>query len=190
MVENLFIQRKKSILKKSDKSSIGGWDEKIKVLCDKINKSEDFYTTSSCSGRILLMIEQEKKSPNLFIRVWHDKISFREFKEELENLVKSKNKKSIKFKFEQPILHIACKNLEGASELLEKAKHLGFKRSGILTAGKNIILELNSTEKIEFPIVKKGKVLVDDKFLNLIVKMSNEKLEKGWKKIEKLKKVL
>lgn len=182
-----FAQRKKDVLLKSDKSSIGGWDKKIVSLCREINKSDDFYTTSSCSGRILLMVEQDKKSPNLFIKLWHDKITFESLKKELDKI---NSKKLIKLKLEQPILHIACRNLDVASELLEKAKHLGFKRSGILTIRKNIVIELNSTEKLEFPILEKGKILVDDEFLKIIVKISNEKLEKGWNKIKKLKEVL
>ena len=133
------------------------------------------------------MIEQEKKSPNLFIKVWHDKISFSELK---ENLIKIKNKDLIKFKVEPPILHLACKDLNCASDFLEKAKHIGWKRSGILTYKKNIILELNSTEKVEFPIFNQERILVDDEFLKLIVEESNKKLEKGWDKIENLKKVI
>ena len=182
-----FQQRKKAVLSKLDKSSIGGWDKKIVKLCDKLNKSKNFYTTSSCSGRIVLMIEQEKKAKNLFIKVWHDKISFNELKENLMNI---RNKELIKFKLEPPILHLACKDLNCASEFLEKAKHVGWKRSGILTYKKNIILELNSTEKLESPIINNGKVLVNDLFLKLIVELSNKKLEKGWEKIENLKKII
>ena len=71
-----FPQRKTSILSKIDKSHIGKWDEKIISLCNKINKLENYYTTSSCSGRILLMIEQEKKFHDLFLAVSHELISF------------------------------------------------------------------------------------------------------------------
>ena len=190
MATDSFLQRKKAVLSKSDKSSIGDWDKKIKSLCDKINSKEDFYTTSSCSGRVLLMVEQERKSPGLFLEVWHDNINFNGLRKSL-NKIKTKNKKRlIKFKLEQPILHVACRNLECASDFLEKAKHIGFKRSGILTAGKNIIVELNSTEKLEFPIIKDDEILVDDCFLKLIIKLSNEKLSRGWKKIQTLRKII
>ncbi len=190
MLPDHFLQRKTAVLSKQDKSAIGKWDKKIIPLCKKINSKEKFYTTSSCSGRILLMIEQNKKSPNLFIKVWHDKISFKELKKELKKIIKTKKDNLIKFKLEQPIIHIACKDLDSASKFLEKAKHIGFKHSGILAYGKNIILELNSTEKLEFPIIKNKKKLVNDEFLKMIAKISNEKLEKGWKKIEKLSKLL
>jgi tRNA wybutosine-synthesizing protein 3 len=185
MIISPFFQRKSAILSKLDKSSIGEWDKKITSLCNKINSKENFYTTSSCSGRIVLMLDKDKKSPDLFLKVWHKLISFSELKISLKSL--SKEKEIIKFKLEPPILHIASKNLEEASCILEKAKSIGWKRSGINTLGKNIILELNSTERLEFPISKNGKPLIDDNFLKLIVKQANQKLKKGWEKIEKLK---
>ncbi len=183
MSQNNFLQRKKDILSKIDKSSIGSWDEKIVDLCNMINKSENYYTTSSCAGRVVLMKDKEKKGSGLFLKVWHGKISFEELKKELEKI---ENKETIKFKTEPPIIHVACKDLDSASELLEKAKHIGFKRSGINTISKNIILELNSTEKLEFPIIKNRKILVDDEFLKIIVEKSNSLLKRGWGKIEKL----
>jgi Uncharacterized conserved protein len=208
MPRDRFLQRKTAVLSKLDKSSIGKWDKKIKPLCGKINSLDDFYTTSSCSGRVILMIQQEKKENDLFLKVWHDKISFNELKGELNNLIKNKiviSKRTslglsvngrvdrlttlgkiIKFKLEPPIIHIACRDLKNATEMLEKAKYIGFKRSSILTCDRNIILELNTSERMEFPIIKDGKILVDEEFLRLIVKISNEKLEKAWEKIQKL----
>jgi tRNA wybutosine-synthesizing protein 3 len=186
MLRDRFAQRKTAVLSKLDKSSIGKWDRRIKPLCEKINSLDDFYTTSSCSGRVILMIQQEKKENDLFLKVWHDRISFSELKKALAGIVKIK--KIVKFKLEPPIIHIACRDLKNATEMLEKAKHIGFKRSGILTCNKNIILELNTSERMEFPVIKNGKILVDEEFLKLIVSMSNQKMEKWWEKIKKLEK--
>ncbi|HKL23972.1 MAG TPA: tRNA wybutosine-synthesizing 3 family protein [Candidatus Nanoarchaeia archaeon] len=192
MSQNNFNQRKKAVLDKEDKSSIGNWDKKIINLCNKINSFQNYYTTSSCSGRAVIMIDQDKKSKGLFIEVSHKEISFEWLKETLEKIKNNKefSDKTIKFKTESPILHVVCKNLEKASKLLEKAKHIGFKRSGINTFGKNIMLELNSTEKIEFPIIQQNEILVNDDFLKIIVKQVNNKLEKGWEKIKRLEKSL
>jgi tRNA wybutosine-synthesizing protein 3 len=187
MPRDRFIQRKTAVLSKLDKSSIGKWDKKIQSVCEKINILEDYYTTSSCSGRIILMIEQDKKGKDLFLKVWHSKINFNELKNELSLL--EKKKEVIKFKLEPPIIHIACREMKDASIMLEKAKYIGFKRSSILTCDKNIILELNSSDRLEFPMIKNRKILVENEFLKLIVKLSNEKLEKGWKKIKKLEKI-
>jgi tRNA wybutosine-synthesizing protein 3 len=197
-----FQQRKKEILSKDDKSSIGGWDEHIKELCEKINSFEEYYTTSSCSGRIIVMVDQEKKGPGLFEFVSHEFVDFeigekglrfRSLSKAQPNhepylFAKSSGKKvNLKFKSEPPILHVACKNLDSAEKLLNKVRDCGWKRSGIISLGKNIIVEIISTEKIEFPLVKEGEMLVSEDFLKIVLEKANENLKKGWDKIEKLK---
>ncbi len=201
---NNFLQRKKSILSKLDKSSKKKWDEKIISLCKKINSLENFYTTSSCSGRIVLMINQDKKEKGLFLKVYHEMISFNKLKKDLNEIVKKEKRintlrvypetfsqkmftKGIKFKSEPCILHVACDSLDDAQSFLNKAKLAGWKRSGIIATRNRFVAELNSTEKLEFPIIEKNKILVDDKFLKIIVKESNKKLKKSWRKIGKLK---
>jgi len=179
-----FQQRKKDVLSKLDKSSIGKWDEKIISLCDKINYLENYYTTSSCSGRILLMIDQEKKAENLFLFVSHDKVSFKKLKEELNSALK-KNK-NVKFKMEPCILHVACESLEDAEKLFEIGKNAGFKRLGIIGTSHGFTFELNSSEKLEFPIIQNKKILVDDEFLKITVDEANKKLEKSWMRIRNL----
>jgi tRNA wybutosine-synthesizing protein 3 len=183
---NSFQQRKLDILSKIDKSSIGKWDEKIISLCKRINSKENYYTTSSCSGRIVLMIDQEKKGEDLFLFVSHDKISFNKLKDELISALK-KNK-NVKFKMEPCILHIACETLEDAEKLFEIGKNAGWKRLGIIGTRNGFTFELNSTEKLEFPIIQNKKILVDDNFLKIILEDANKKLEMGWEKIKKLEK--
>ena len=185
MIQGDFDKRKHDILSKTDKSSKGSWDKRITLLCYMINSLENYYTSSSCSGKAVLMIEQEKKSKDLFIKVYHDLISFKQIKEDLTDI---KNKKLIKFKQEPCILHIACKSLEDAKKIYDKAKLSGWKKSGIIASEKRFVVELNSTERLEFPILNNGKILVNDEFLKLIVKESNRKLKKSWEKIERLMK--
>jgi tRNA(Phe) wybutosine-synthesizing methylase Tyw3 len=43
---------------------------------------------------------------------------------------------------------------------------------------------------MEFPIIKNKKIIVDDKFLKLIVDMSNQKLQRGWDKINRLEELI
>ena len=183
-----FGKRKKDILSKLDKSNKNSWDEKIKELCDKINSLENYYTTSSCSGRAILMIEQDKKDKGLFLSVYHDKISFEKLKEDLNSALKVG--KNIKFKLEPCILHVSCKTLEDAEKIYEKAKLAGWNKSGIIGTKYGFNVELNGTDRLEFPTIQEGKVLVDDEFLKIVVDESNKKLEKSWMKIKKLEKLL
>ena len=180
-----FLQRKKDILSKLDKSSKGGWDKRISPLCENINKSKNYYTTSSCSGRVVVMVDDKKKKGNLFINIYHDLINLKKF---LKDVNKISKKELIKFKQEPPILHIHCSTLKDAQILLRKAQLAGWKKSGIISSGNRIILELNGTDRIEFLLMHKGKILVDEGYLGLIVKRCNENLKSGWSKIEKLRK--
>jgi tRNA wybutosine-synthesizing protein 3 len=183
-----FNQRKQDVLSKLDKSSAGKWDEHIVSLCKRINSKENYYTTSSCSGRIILIIDQEKKGEDLFLFVSHEKITFSQLKKEIALAIK-KNK-NIKFKSEPCILHIACKTLEDAEVLYGKGKDAGFKRLGIIGTSHGFTFELNSTEKLEFPIIQNKNLLVDDNFLKILVEDVNNKLEKSWEKIRKLEKLM
>ena len=89
MLQDIFAKRKQAILAKQDKSSKGKWDEKIAGLCDKINKLDNYYTTSSCAGRVVLMINQDKKQKGLFLKVYHGLISFNQLKKDLEGIIKN-----------------------------------------------------------------------------------------------------
>ncbi|MBS3100276.1 hypothetical protein J4463_03640 [Candidatus Pacearchaeota archaeon] len=186
MPKDNFNFRKTNQLKKADKSIRQKWDEKINKLCEKINKKDDYYTTSSCSGRILLLIDSEEKTDKLFLNVWHEKITFNELKKAIELI---KTDKTIYFKQDPCILHIACRTLENAQSLCDLAiKKASWKRCGIIATRKRFIAELNSTEKIEFPIIQNGKCIASDEFLNVVVSEANKKLEKSWEKIDRLEK--
>jgi tRNA wybutosine-synthesizing protein 3 len=184
MPTDMFEKRKKDILGKEDKSNIGEWDKKIIPLCNKLNSKKNFYTTSSCAGRVILIIGSERKAPNLFLYVNHDRINFKEFKKKLESI----NEKNVNFKQEPCGLHVACRNLENAQILLNKARRVGWKKSGIISSKKRFIIEMFGTNKLEFPLIRDGKILVNDGFLKEIVKVSNKNLEKSWKQIDDLRK--
>jgi len=192
MVVNSFNMRKKDVLFKLDKSSIGSWDAKIKGLCVEINKDKNYYTTSSCSGRIPLMVEQDKKAEGLFLKVYHDAVNFDRFLLDLKEVIEISREKKIivKFKQEPAILHIACRDLKSAEVLMRKAGLSGWKRSGLISFGSRFILELLNTERLEFPIVDCGKVLVGDEFLGRCVEKGNENLIKNWEKVERLRKTI
>jgi len=181
-----FQRRKEDTLKKTDKSSKQSWDKRIISLCNSINKKADFYTTSSCSGRVILIKDASKKQPNLFLFTSHDPINYKKLKQEI-NKVQSTHQGKVTFKLEPAILHLATKDLTSAQNFLNKAKLAGWKKGGIISSNKRYIIELSNSEKLEFPIINQGKTLVSEEFLKIIVKDSNNKLKKSWEKIKRLK---
>lgn len=180
-----FLRRKKQQLAKNDRSLKNSWDERIKFLCELINKNENYYTTSSCSGRVLILIDSKEKRDDLFLFVSHDLIKFNEFKKILE-AGKNKTKKLVYFKCEPVILHVACRTLTDSQKLHYLAKESGWKRCGIIASGNRFIVELNATERLEFPIINNGNILINDSFLELVIKESNKKLKLSWEKIKRL----
>jgi len=178
-----FKQQKQKQLYKKDKSSIGSWDKKIIPLCKKINKNKEYYTTSSCSGRVVLIKASDKKQKNLFLYRTHNKISFKELLKQIKNI---KYPGLIYFKQEPCILHVACNFNNDAEKLLKKARLAGWKRSGLISKKRNI-LELMSTEHLEFPIMNNRKLLVSEAYLKLITKEANSRLKRTWQKITRLK---
>lgn len=183
-----FQKSKTKQLLMKDNSDIGEWDKHILSLCNKINKTEKYYTTSSCSGRIVLIIADEQKKSGLFLFRSHEKINFNLLKRELEKAAKIG--KLVYFKQEPCILHVACSSLEDAQVLLDRAKLAGWKNSGIMASSDRIVLEMRSTEKLEFPAISDGKILVDNDYLKILVKEANRKLERTWGKIKKLEKLI
>lgn len=185
-----FENRKKRQLSMKDNSSIGELDEKISRLCGKLNKMKEYYTTSSCSGRIVLIKQAEKKQEGLFLFRTHSKIKFKQIKQELNKVIRDNKRDLIYFRQEPCILHAACASLSSAQKLLDSAKLAGWKNSGIMASMNRIVLEMRSTEFIQMPIIFKGEILVDDNFLKILVKEANRKLERTFGKIQKLESLI
>jgi tRNA wybutosine-synthesizing protein 3 len=179
---------KKQLLKK-DKSDKQSWDKAITSLCEKINNKKQYYTTSSCAGRIILIKAAETKKPGLFLFRTHEKISLNQIKKHLENIIK-KYKGLVYFKQEACGLHVACLSLEAAQKLIDKAKFTGWKRSGIMATRKRTMCEMMSTENLSLPITNKGNILVNEKFLKILAQEANKKLQRTKEKIKKLEKLI
>ena len=191
-----FDNSKKQALAKKDKSNKKSLDEKIKKLCEKLNKNKNYFTTSSCSGRIVLIIDEEKKKPNLFLFRSHNKITFNKLKNIIHHIINNKKlrnelkNKIIYFKQEPCLLVVSCRDRESQSDLFNKAKNNGWKKSGILSLNKKLLIELMSTESISFPIINRGKLIAGDFLLKTVIRKANLNLERGWNKIRRLEKLI
>ena len=122
--------------------------------------------------------------PGLFLFRTHNKLEFNSFKNALEKIAKETSSQ-VSLKQEPSLVTVACSSLVKQREIFSHAFKSGFGRCGIITTDRHFVIEILSTEKLEFPIIDKNKILVGDEFLKIIVKKANENLEKSWKKIEK-----
>jgi tRNA wybutosine-synthesizing protein 3 len=164
-------------------------DSAFVPLCSFVAKTKNFFTSSCCSGRILLLELQkdEKKLGSNFHRKWHRPVKL----EEVWNALQENVSGELWFKMEPLILHLGTDNLEHANIALMAIKKAGVKRGGIITAKQGkFLFEIEGTQRISVPVKSKGKILVEKKFLAFLVKKANAKIKKNCKTIKRLEKEL
>ena len=184
-----FIENKKQTLQKlNDAKSQGSVDKDITPILDIINSKDEYYTSSSCYGRIVVLeipkIGDKKNA--VFLGKWHRKISTDEI---LEPIKKAK-KGQIWFLAQSPIIHIYAKTQSAADKILKTAIGCGFKHSGLKSIEKNIVVEITSTERLDSPVGIDGKLLCNSNHLNLLVKIANEIIDKSYVKLDKFENFL
>lgn len=154
-------------------------------LLSIMNSHLDYFTSSSCYGRIVLIDFSGKKRKSKFIERWHAPVEFMDIKNALDRV----SGNQIWIRSEPLILHISCKNLEAANKILEIKNKCGIKRGGIFHINKDRIqIELQGTHTMESLLKKKDKMLVDEDYLKEIVKIANERFKENsinWEKLEK-----
>ncbi|XP_026887010.2 tRNA wybutosine-synthesizing protein 3 homolog [Electrophorus electricus] len=185
--ENTFKQWKKQCLNKIDFSRKGSIDDEISSIVAFINSSEHYFTTSSCSGRIVLIdgvsdcIDMQKQNCT-WLFLTHNKCK-------KDDVVASLGKSSgdAVFKFEPCVLHVQCKQLDDAKLLHTVAINAGFRNSGV-TVGKRgkIITAVRSTHCLEVPLSQKGQILVSEEYIDFLVAVANNKMEENLRRIGRL----
>lgn len=180
-----FDKQKKDVLARIDKSVKGSVDKEIKPLVELINSLPDYFTTSSCSGRILLIeiSPSGRKDEANWLFLKHSKVNFKEIKKGLEKI----SSKQVWLRQESMIIHICCRELEAAKKMLLLCHDGGLKRAGIIAIGKKkIMVEAFGTDRLDTVVALGGKVVVDDNYLKILVREANLKMEQNSIKIGKL----
>ncbi|MFH1916250.1 MAG: tRNA wybutosine-synthesizing 3 family protein [Nanoarchaeota archaeon] len=182
------LQKKQTLAKlgKPDRSRATNVDKHIVSLLDTINTNPNWYTTSSCSGRIMVLEESTlriKKEVKWHF-VSHDPVK----EKEIMLAAKKGVKNTVWFKFEPLILHVCCRDTTSAQEFLVICQNTGLKHSGAITIGKRIILEIIGNDRIDCPVAQGRDILADDAYLSHLVKVANKKLSENLKRIERFEK--
>ncbi len=164
----------------------GGADEEVEKIIEKLNSLDEFFTTSSCSGRIALICIPEigAKREAEFIGKWHCSVR----KEEVLEAIKTSGKGEIWLLSQPPILHVSCRSLEKAKELLRIAIESGFKYSSIKAISKDnekVVVEIMSTERMDVPLGKDVMMFCSEAHLDFILSKANFMLERGKEKLKR-----
>lgn len=164
-------------------------DPDIVDILDAINRREEFYTTSSCSGRIVVIAAPSPgdKPAARILGKWHRKITVDELRTALD---KAPRKTYVVWASAQgPLIHIAARDMGSAAKLLEAGHLAGFKYSCIHVMGEDRhIVEIRSAERIDLPLVFQGRetgLALDQATLIL-----NYYLSLGKERLHRLRRVL
>ena len=181
-----FLKEKSDFLGKKDKSRKGHIDKDIVKILNQINSKKDYYTTSSCSGRIVLLEKlSNKKSDSRWLLNKHNKLKFNEISKLLKNNIKNE----IWFKQEPIILHVRCRNIDSAKKLLNASRKI-FKRAGIISLSeKKIVVEIIGTERIDTILADKN-FAADENYLKQLIKYANRNFEENKRKSERFFRII
>ncbi len=179
----IFEEQKKKAL---ERLRIRGADEEVAEIIEALNRLDDFYTTSSCSGRVALICIPEigAKREAEFIGKWHRAVT----KEEVSEAIKAPKQGEIWLISQSPILHVSCRGLEKAKTLLRIAIESGFKYSGIKAISKDnrkVMVEIMSTERLDVPLGKDNEIFCSETYIAYIVQKANFMLTRGKAKLKR-----
>ena len=177
----------------------GSIDEPIRPLVEIMNSCRNYYTTSTCSGRISL-IEKPRDNPAVkkggnFLLNSHEKINFEKFHDLIET---SRNANSseqdhqnntntcVWLKFEPFIMHVQCLDLEASQNLLRVALGAGCRNSGT-TFGKaeKFLVAVRSTSSMEVPIYCPDEFELDQSYIRFLVNECNRRLQENFERLER-----
>ena len=185
-LEKDFLDGKKIALEKLSKAkNENKADKKILPILDIINRSDDYYTSSSCAGRIVLLeipgIGDKKNAK--FLGKWHRTIK----PEEISSSMKNAKTGQLWLLAQSPILHLTAKNNAAADKMVKTAVASGFKHSSLKAIVGKIVVEICSTERLDSPIGRNGMLFCDDEYLQLLVDIANDVINKSTKKLYRFK---
>lgn len=185
--KNRFLKEKNNrINAKQDLSLKGSIDEPIVGLIETLNSSDDYYTTSSCSGRITVLADttiDNKKSSVKWQYITHSAATSDAV---ITALSGDDRPEFATFKFEPFVLHVCADGLTAAKRLLDAAIASGFRNSGLsISKSERIIVAVRNCQSLEVPIIRHKELIVSEDYIEYIVEIANKKLDKNLVKINK-----
>lgn len=189
MQKKEFIDAKENALKSLEKAcDEQKVDTGIVSILELINGMEGFYTSSSCAGRIVLLEIPQigDKRGATFLGVWHRTIE----PGELEEAATKATQGLLWLLAQAPILHVGVQTTELANKMVKTAVSCGFKNSAMKSTGRKIIIEICSTERLDAPLGRDGRLFCDREYLIMLIEIANEVIERSKEKLNQFEKRL
>ena len=185
-----FSQHKSNAMKKLESAlSEGLVDEDVISVINSFNSHPDIFTTSSCAGRIQLIILPDigRKDSVQRRKTWHRKVTIDDVEGAISELEIPDNSIVI-LQTQSPIFHLSCRTLELAIKLRGIVHGQGWKYSSLITGNdEKWNVEILSANRIDNLLFRKGVISPPDKGrLNFIIEESNKILVRAQARLEAL----
>ncbi|AAL64532.1 tRNA-wybutosine modification methyltransferase TYW3 [Pyrobaculum aerophilum] len=157
----VFEARKRAFVERLEREALQERvDGDILPLLRLLNRHPHIYTTSSCSGRIMVAeaVRPSYSKGRGFrpVAKWHYPIDSDIVKEVLEGV------DNAWLMVRGAILHISAADAKTAYRLVELGRETGHKHSGIIAMNKGgIFVEILGEERLDIPLKSRGRVLTD-----------------------------
>jgi len=167
-----------------DKSKKGSVDPLITPILDVINSHPDYYTTSSCSGRVMVLAAApgRRKDQVEWPYVTHSCAD----PQEIIRAVRASEEGEVWLKQESAIIHIACRDLSSAERILCIIRDSGFKRAGIIGTERRVMIEVIGTDAVAIPLGISQDIKVDDDYIKYAAGCCGERMVSNEEKLRKL----
>ncbi|CAJ1087360.1 tRNA wybutosine-synthesizing protein 3 homolog [Xyrichtys novacula] len=161
-MEKTFSLWKQQCLGKVDLSRKSCVDEDIEHVVFLLNSCEEYFTTSSCSGRLTLIDGVTdscgvQKQNCVWLFVSHQKCKPEDLMCGL-----ARSRADAVLKFEPFVLHVQCRQLKDAQ-----------------------LLAVRSTHGMEVPLTNNGILMVDHEYIHFLTKIANQKMEENLRRIQR-----
>jgi tRNA G37 N-methylase Trm5/tRNA(Phe) wybutosine-synthesizing methylase Tyw3 len=162
----------------NDRSRAGRVDDDVVPLVDSLNALRDFYTTSSCAGRIILVqtcaADPSRKYEVDWLAVTHDcaappSTHCDAFWQALTTQRALTAGFEVVFKMEAPIVTVCARDIHCAAAIAHVCRIAGVKRAAVTSLQDKIIVSIADTRKIEMLVALDGKLLVDRAYFDVAV---------------------
>ena len=215
-----FAQRKAATLQEllldaGDFSRAGHVDQRAKAIVGLVNRHKDFYTTSSCSGRVSLFadpttstkagglkggewvyVSHEPAEAGAIVAAVREKLG--EDPEDEDECEKKANETSqgidpecsLVLRFEPFILSVEASSVEHGGRFVAAARDAGFRESGITGNDRRVVCSIRCSIRMETHVVSRGVRLVSDLAIRELVRIANEKWNANKLRAERLEETI
>ena len=185
-----FSQYKSNAMKKLEFALSEGFvDEDVIPVINSFNSHPDIFTTSSCAGRIQLIVLPDvgRKDSVNHRKSWHRVVTTKEVEQAISEIDIPDNSIVI-LQTQSPIFHLSCRTMELAIKVRGIAHGQGWKYSSLITGSDDKWnVEILSANRIDNLLFRKGVISPPDKDrLRFIVQESNKILVRAQSRLEAL----